>query len=112
MAYQSNRMRLQQRLVEGAAEGLTEADLRIQTAAQAELYPGHGVRSGTLRRSISGEPGRVISLIRAEGRVTTRGVPYARIINLRYRYMENGYAKVKSRIKTIVAERMKRRLGQ
>lgn len=43
---------------EGLKAGLTEFGLRCETAAKRRLQPGHGVRTGTLRRSLHiAEPG-------------------------------------------------------
>ncbi len=43
---------VQQRVLRGIAEGLTEFGLRCETASKRRLQPGHGVKTGTLRRSI------------------------------------------------------------
>lgn len=39
-------------MLQGLAAGLTEFGLRCETAAKRRLQPGHGVKTGTLRRSI------------------------------------------------------------
>lgn len=88
-------------------DALTEIDLRIEAEAKAELYPGHGKLTGTLQRSITGEParqdGRVI-----RGRIATKGVRYARRIHGLYEYLTRGMRKVKPHVKAIVAVHTKR----
>lgn len=76
------------------ADGLTEIDQRIETFAKAELYPGHGKRSGNLQRSIFGDKARVAGN-RAVGRVGSRGVRYALRLHERYRYIIIGVEKVR-----------------
>jgi hypothetical protein len=93
---------------EAAAAALTEIDLRIETAAKRELYPGHGKRTGALQRSIYGEPGQV-SGKRVVGRVGTRGVPYALRMHRRYQYLANGVKTVRPRAAAILARHMNER---
>jgi len=75
-----------------AQTALDRYDLRIEAGAKAELYPGHGKITGFLQRSIG--------IIQAQrqgnrivGGVATRGVPYARAINKRYEYLQEGLKK-------------------
>lgn len=39
-------------VLKGVASGLAEFGLRAETASKRRLQPGHGVKTGTLRRSI------------------------------------------------------------
>lgn len=80
---------------------LTEIDLRIEAEAKAELYPGHGKVTGALQRSITGEPGRIEGS-RVVGRVATKGVPYARVMHARYRYLTIGLERVRPSALAIV----------
>jgi hypothetical protein len=71
-------------------QGLTKFDLKIEARAKAELYPGHGKISGTLQRSIQGEPAtRQGNRIR--GAVKTKGVRYALKLHKRYQYIRIGF---------------------
>lgn len=96
-----------ERARQGAVRGLTELDQRIEAGAKAELYPGHGLLTGALRRSIVGEPARVESPTRVVGRVAAKGVRYARRINRRYRYLEAGYGKARPRARDILGRHIK-----
>lgn len=89
-----------------AVRALTEIDLRIETEAKAELYPGHGKRTGTLQRSIQGTPGSVVGT-RVRGKVGTKGVRYARRIHRRYEYILKGFRRVQPMASAIVAKHMK-----
>jgi hypothetical protein len=91
----------------GAVVGLTEVDLRVEAAAKAELYPGHGKLTGTLQRGITGEPAQEVSSTRVRGRVAVKGVPYARVIERRYGYLANGWKKEQGRAGDIVAAAIK-----
>ncbi len=73
---------------------LDRADLLIEAKAKAELYPGHGKRTGTLQRSIQHSPARRQGM-RIVGGVKTAGVPYAAIVHRRYRYLEQGFHKAR-----------------
>ena len=75
-------------------EALTEIDLRIETAAKAELYPGHGKLIGTLQRGIHGEKARREGN-RVRGSVGVRGVKYALPVHRRYKYLTKGLEKVR-----------------
>lgn len=90
----------------GAVAGMTEVTQRIEAEAKKNLYPGHGLLTGALRRSIVGEPGRLDGDY-VIGRVATKGVPYARKIERRYGYLVSGYEQVRPRIKAIVSEAIK-----
>ncbi len=78
------------------SHALDQVDLQIEASARAELYPGHGKITGTLQRSIQTIPARRVGM-RIVGGVKTAGVPYAAMINRRYRYMEQGLAKARPR---------------
>jgi hypothetical protein len=95
----------------GAVRGLTEVDQRIEAEAKQELYPGHGLLTGTLRRSIVGEDATEAGPTTVRGRVATKGVRYARVIHRRYRYLRNGYEKVKPRFSEIVSRAIKAELS-
>lgn len=99
--------RVLERARAGAVRGLTEAGLRIEGAAKAELYPGHGKRTGTLQRAIAGEPAQAVSPTRVRVRVAVKGVRYARVIERRYGYLRAGYRATKGQIRRIVSEAIK-----
>lgn len=84
-----------------ATKALTEIDLRIETEAKNELYPGHGKISGTLQRAIVGEPGRLEGQ-RIRGKVGTKGVRYARRIHRLYEYLIVGFRRVQPQALAIV----------
>ena len=111
MPYTSNRAALQARIAQAAAAGLSEAGLVIEGGVKAELYPGHGKRTGYLQRAIQAEPARVISLIRAEGRIVVRGVPYAKQIDRRYRFFAEGFRKAKDKARARLIARMEREMA-
>lgn len=87
-----------------AARALTEIDLRIVGAAQQELYPGHGVRTGTLRRSLTDAPVRTESR-RILGSVGTT-IIYALPVHKRYRYFTKAFQKVKAQAPAIIRRHM------
>lgn len=83
---------------------LDQFDLGVEAAAKQQLYPGHGKIEGTLQRSIQTIPARREGL-RIVGRVKTAGVPYARVINRRYRYMEAGFEKARPSLAGLLRKR-------
>ncbi len=94
----------------GAVRGLTEVDLRIEAEAKSELYPGHGLLTGALRRSIVGEEAQEAGPTTARGRVVTKGIRYAARLHRRYGYLRKGYEKVKPRIREIVTDAIRQEL--
>lgn len=82
-------------------EALTEIDQRIETEAKAELYPGHGKRTGTLQRAIAGDAAHQEG-DRIRGSVGVRGVRYAAHIHRLYRYITEGLRRVKPNALDIV----------
>lgn len=89
-------LRLQQLTREIEADlikSVNRHNLKAQRLAQKELYPGHGKLTGTLQRSIQVEPARRIGLFTIRGYLRTRGVPYARRIHRKYRYLTIGMRK-------------------
>lgn len=100
---------VKQAAVRAAINAITEIDGRIETEAKRELYPGHGKRSGTLQRSIQGQPG-VLDGDRVRGRVGTKGVRYALIIHKRYNYIVEGLQKVKPNTAAILGKHLKKEL--
>jgi hypothetical protein len=95
----------------GAVRGLTEADQRIEAAAKAELYPGHGVLTGALRRGIVGEEAQEVSATLVRGRVAVKGIRYARVIERRYRYLRNGFEKERPRLGQVITRAIKAEVG-
>lgn len=91
-----------------ATRALEEIDLRIQAGAKQELWPGHGVVTGTLRRDIQAGPvekrGR-----RLIGRVGTSQITkaYSLLIHNRYLYLRRGFEKVKPQASAILNKHMK-----
>lgn len=98
---------LVQKIAQGAADALTEIDQRIEARAKAELYPGHGKRSGTLQRAIQGDPGRVEGT-RARGKVGVKGVRYSLRIHKLYEYIYAGLREVKPQAKAILSKHVKK----
>lgn len=97
----------QQALQEAAAHltsVLDQFNLRVDAAAKQQLYPGHGKDFGTLQRSIQTIPARREGM-RVVGGVKTAGVPYARVINRRYRYMEKGLEKARPSLAELLRKR-------
>lgn len=95
----------------GAVTGLTELDLRVQASAQAELYPGHGLLTGALRRGVVGEEATAVSDTLVRGRVAVKGIPYARVIERRYGYLAAGWRKEQPQAGTRVSARIKEAIG-
>jgi hypothetical protein len=93
--------KLRQQIAEKLKDALTEIDLRIETEAKAELYPGHGKITGFLQRGIFGEPARIEGK-RIRGRVGTRGVRYALPIHRRYKFLTKGLERIKPKALDIV----------
>lgn len=82
---------------------MQEFSLQLETAAKQELYPGHGVRTGTLRRSITAIP------IRREGTKIRGGVGagaesrrYSKVIHARYRYITNPFERIRPKFRSIL----------
>lgn len=100
---------VKQAAVRAAINAITEIDGRIETEAKRELYPGHGKRSGTLQRSIQGQPG-VLDGDKVRGKVGTKGVRYAIRIHYRYQYIIKGLEKVKPNAARILGKHIKKEL--
>lgn len=86
---------------------LDEIDLRIETGAKKELYPGHGKITGTLQRSIHSTPARVQgdSVV---GAVGTEPLPYALAIHVLYRYLIIGLQQMQTYALDIIGRHMRR----
>lgn len=82
-------------------DALTEIDLRIETEAKKELYPGHGKRTGTLQRAIQGAPATFDGK-RVRGSVAVKGVPYALRIHKRYEYLVKGLERTRPQAMDII----------
>lgn len=114
-----------EQVVAAIVSGLNEFGLRHETASKGQLSPGHGVLTGTLRRSIhaaapgyawagddvnpsssSPERGGQAGATEEAGRVVVAvgsGMSYARIIEERYGYVEQGHNAVKGQLLGIIA---------
>lgn len=113
-------------IVEALTDGLTEVGLRVESAAKRRLSPGHGVLTGTLRRSIhaagpdynfagdnvapsAGSPERGGS---GQAEVTGNkvvvevgtGMVYGGIIEGYYGYMQGGFDEVQPHIISILED--------
>jgi hypothetical protein len=101
-----------ERLLEDVAArlvpALDEIDMRIETGAKAELYPGHGKITGTLQRSIHSRPARRQGS-RVVGAVGTEPLPYALKIHLLYRYLLIGLQKTEPHALRILERHVRRR---
>lgn len=95
----------------GAERGLTEVDQRTEAGAKEELYPGHGLLTGALRRGVVGEAAQAVSPTLIRGRVAVKGIPYARAIERRYGYLKKGWEKVQPRAGSIVTSAIKEAIG-
>lgn len=91
-----------------AANGLTEIDLRIESEAKAELYEGHGKRSGNLQRAIQGGVATVQGTY-VRGQVAVKGIPYAMYIHRLYKYITIGLNRVRPRAPEILSKHMRRK---
>lgn len=80
---------------------LDEINLKIEGEAKAQLYPGHGKRTGTLQRSIHAEPAKREGNNKIQGSVGSN-VVYARVIHDRYGYITAGLEAVKPQALDIV----------
>jgi len=126
--------------VEAAAvDALQEFGLRLETAAKSELYKGHGVLTGTLRRSIhTGSPdynwgaddeapsestssrgGQEPDVKRGGGRLaieTGSGLEYAMAVHQGhgsfggYHFMTNAFDRIKDQFVKILVRKVKGRL--
>lgn len=92
------------------ADGVTEIDLRIEAAAKAELYDGHGKVSGNLQRAIAGEVATVQGRY-VRGRVAVKGIPYAKKIHDRYKYLAVGADKVRPRFGSVIQKHVRGKRG-
>ena len=95
------------KIAQAAVDALTEIDLKIETRAKQELYPGHGKKTGTLQRAIQGEPGRIDGT-RARGKVGVKGVPYSLRIHKLYEYIYAGLREVKPQAVAILRKHVKK----
>lgn len=87
---------------------LDEIDMRIETGAKRELYPGHGKLTGTLQRSIHSRPARREGS-RVVGAVGTEPLSYALKIHLLYRYLLIGLQKTEPMALGIIERHARRR---
>lgn len=101
MALTWNGKQVTQQISQALVEALTEIDLRIETAAKSELYPGHGKRTGTLQRGIYGAPARIDGS-KVRGAVGVKGVKYALPIHRRFKYITNGLETVRPQALAII----------
>jgi len=87
---------------------MNEITLRAEGAAKAELYPGHGVRFGTLRRGVLAVPARRQGMKIIGGIGTGPGsVKYAAIIHRKYEYLTKGLKKVLPSVDAIIERHLK-----
>lgn len=93
-------------IAERAVNAITEIDQRIETEAKAELYPGHGKRSGTLQRAIQGDVGHIEGNV-VKGKVGVKGVRYALRIHRLYGYIIKGLERVKPQALAILSKHVK-----
>lgn len=93
-------------VTENLIAGVNEINQRIETAAKAELYPGHGKISGTLQRGIQTTPARAEGN-RVIGTVGVKGVAYALRIHARYGYIVAGLRQVAPLALTIIRKHVK-----
>jgi hypothetical protein len=94
MSLKWNGKQVTQAISQALVEALTEIDLRIETAAKSELYPGHGKLTGFLQRGIHGAPARLEGNT-VRGAVGVKGVKYALPVHRRYKYITNGLETVR-----------------
>jgi hypothetical protein len=102
-----NGKQVTQQISQALVEALTEIDLRIETAAKAELYPGHGKRTGFLQRGIHGAPARLEGS-RVRGSVGVKGVKYALPVHRRYKYITKGLETVRPLALEIIRKHIKK----
>src|SRR5215203_3322470 len=102
-----NGRQVTQQITQALVEALTEIDLRIETAAKSELYPGHGKRTGTLQRGIHGAPARLDGS-KVRGAVGVKGVTYALPVHRRYKYITNGLETVRPLALSIIRKHIAR----
>ncbi len=88
-----------QRLV----RGVDIVTLRIEAAAKAELYPGHGKKTGAMQRGIQVTPARIVGRA-VIGVVGVRGINYALRQHRRFQYITKGFARVKPSIPGILRQ--------
>lgn len=77
-----------------------EIDMEIVNEAKGELYPGHGLITGNLRRSLAQEAAS-LNGTRVVGAVGS-GVNYAKAVHKRYKYFIRGKDKVAGRVPNII----------
>lgn len=94
-------------IAQALVDALTEIDLRIETAAKSELYPGHGKRTGTLQRGIQGAPARLEGS-KVRGSVGVKGVKYALPVHRRYKYIHKGVETVRPLALGIIQKHIKK----
>lgn len=102
-----NGRKVTQQISQALVGALTEIDLRIETAAKAELYPGHGKLTGTLQRGIHGAPARLEGN-KVRGAVGVRGVKYALPVHRRYKYITKGVESVRPLAMGIINKHIKK----
>lgn len=96
-----------EKIAAAAVDAITEIDQRIESRAKAELYPGHGKRTGTLQRAVQGDTGRIQGT-EAKGKVGTKGVKYALRIHFLYEYIIKGLEEVRPQALAILRKHIKR----
>ncbi len=105
-----NGKQVTQQIAQALVDAVTEIDLRIETAAKSELYPGHGKKSGTLQRGIKGGPARLEGN-KVRGSIGVAGVKYALRIHRKYHYITEGLATVRPQVMGIIAKHTKKAGG-
>ena len=102
-----NGQKVTAQISQALVDALTEIDLRIETAAKSELYPGHGKITGTLQRGIHGEKARLEGN-RVRGAVGVKGVKYALPVHRKYKYLTKGVEKVRPLAMGIIQKHIKK----
>lgn len=92
-----------------ATAALNEIDRTAERHAKAELYPGHGVRTGALRRSIAAIPAVTRGRRIIGGIATLKGdvSAYARVIHRKYEYLTKGLQKTVPSVREIIDRHMR-----
>jgi hypothetical protein len=107
MALTWNGKQVTAQISQALVEALTEIDLRIETAAKSELYPGHGKRTGNLQRAIQSAPARIEGT-KIRGSVGVKGVKYALRIHHKFKYIHKGVETVRPQALSIVKKHVAR----
>lgn len=95
-------------MAQAAIAAVNEVTLRMEAKAKTQLFKGHGLLSGNLKRDVQTIPARREGMRVIGGFGTSQLTSaYALVIEKRYRYIRHGYEAVKAQSRSILARHLR-----